>query len=193
MPEYGRSVQEMVDYAVGIEDRSERQRCAEAIIDIMWGMFPSFRDIKDFQVKLWDHLAYMSGYRLDVDYPYPVTRLDVTKQKPERIDYSNGGIGMRHYGKIVPELISRAASFPDGPERDQLIRLIAVQMKKDLLIWNKEMADDVRIVEDLRLFSNGSIQIENGDLDLDVARQTANQGQMRGQKQSQRRKNRKRY
>ena len=193
MPEYGRSVQEMVDFAVGIEDRAERQRCAEAIIDIMWGMFPSYRDIKDFQVKLWDHLAYMSGYRLDVDYPYPVTRLDVTKQTPERISYSNGKIAMRHYGKIVPELILKASSLPQGPERDQLIRLIAVQMKKDLLIWNKEMAGDDRIVDDLREFSNGLIQIESGNLDIDVPRLAANQNQMRTQKQGQRRKNRKRY
>ena len=39
LPEYGRSVQNMVDYALTIEDRAERQRCARTIIGIMGSMF----------------------------------------------------------------------------------------------------------------------------------------------------------
>ena len=44
LPEYGRSVQNMVDHALTIEDRAERQRCANTIINIMGGMFPHLRD-----------------------------------------------------------------------------------------------------------------------------------------------------
>lgn len=40
LPEYGREIQQMVDYCVGLEDRKERQRCAESIIKIMDRMFP---------------------------------------------------------------------------------------------------------------------------------------------------------
>ena len=57
LPEYGRSIQNMVDHALTIEDRSERQRCANTIINIMGNMFPHLRDIPDFKHKLWDHLA----------------------------------------------------------------------------------------------------------------------------------------
>ena len=41
MPEYGRAVQEMVEYAVTIPDRAERQHCANTIINIMGSMFPT--------------------------------------------------------------------------------------------------------------------------------------------------------
>ena len=192
MPEYGRSVQEMVDHAVSIEDRAERQRCAETIVNIMWGMFPSLRDVKDIQVTLWDHLAYMSGYRLDVDYPFEVTRFDISKQVPEHIAYSSGEIRYRHYGRIIPELIRKSCEMPDGPERQMLVRLIAAQMKKNLLTWNKEMTDDNRIIEDLRFFSNGMLDIDAESISLNAGPQ--NGASARGQqRQFQRRKGRKRF
>ena len=84
LPEYGRSIQNMVDHALTIEDRSERQRCANTIINIMGNMFPHLRDIPDFKHKLWDHLAIMADFKLDIDYPYEVIRKDnlITNRKP---------------------------------------------------------------------------------------------------------------
>lgn len=195
MPEYGRSVQEMIDHALTIGDRVGRQRCAETIINIMLGMFPSLKDVRDFQVKLWDHLAYMSDYKLDIDYPYPITRLDGTKQVPEHIGYMNGDIRFRHYGRIIPELIEKAVGLEDGPERQQLVRLIAAQMKKDLLIWNKEMADDARVAADIREFSGGVLNFEIEALNLNAVQQNGGQGQRpQQQRQFQRnRRNRKRF
>lgn len=193
MPEYGRSVQEMVDYALGIGDRSERQRCAETIVSIMQGMFPALKDVRDFQVKLWDHLAYMSDYRLDVDYPYPVTRIDVEKQRPESIGYPNGEIKFRHYGRIIPELIGKAVEMEDGPERTQLVKLIVMQMRKDIVLWNKEMNTDERIRADLGYFSKGALQADDESLNADLSQGGAGQGQQRTQRPFQRRKNRKRY
>lgn len=190
MPEYGRSVQEMIDYAVRIEDRTERQRCAETIISIMLGMFPSLKDVADFQVKLWDHLAYMSGYKLDVDYPFPVTHLDNARQNPEHISYSKGNVQCRHYGKFVQELIDKAVEMPEGPEREQLTRLIAIQMKKDIISWNREMADDNRVREDIARFSNGALSLGEGSLEINVDQQN---GSGQRQRQFQYRKNRKRY
>ena len=76
LPEYGRSIQNMVDHALTIENRSERQRCANTIINIMGNMFPHLRDIPDFKHKLWDHLAIMADFKLDIDYPYEVIRKD---------------------------------------------------------------------------------------------------------------------
>ena len=81
LPEYGRSVQNMVDHALTIEDRAERQRCANTIINIMGGMFPHLRDVPDFKHKLWDHLAIMADFKLDIDYPYEIVKkesLDIT-------------------------------------------------------------------------------------------------------------------
>lgn len=190
MPEYGRSVQEMIDHAVTIEDRAERQSCANTIISIMSGMFPGQRDVADLQNKLWDHLAYMSGYKLDIDWPVEITRIDKSKQKPDRIAYSDGNIRFRHYGKLVPELIEKATELEEGPEREQLIRLAAIQMKKDLMVWNKELLDDHRIAEDIRYYSKGRIDIDEEILKVSFPTQPSQQNQQ-GQQRS--KKNRKRY
>ena len=83
IPAYGRTIQNMVDYAVTIEDRAERQRCANTIIAIMGNMFPHLRDIPEFKHKLWDHLAVMSDYKLDIDYPYEITQKSSFVRKPD--------------------------------------------------------------------------------------------------------------
>ena len=88
LPEYGRSVQNMIDYAVTIKDRSERQRCANTIITIMGNMFTHLRDVPDFKHKLWDHLAIMSDFKLDIDYPYEIVRKESLSSKPERLTYN---------------------------------------------------------------------------------------------------------
>ena len=188
MPEYGRAVQEMVEYAVTIPDRAERQRCANTIINIMGSMFPTLRDVPDFQGKLWDHLAFMSDYKLDIDYPVEITRLEKTQQKPEHIDYPAGDIRYRHYGHILPSLVKVAVSMPEGPERSQLVRLLAVQMKKDLMTWNKEMVSDERIADDLAYFSNGRLSLQEGDLNVQFAQAPPQQRQQQhGKKKNKRR------
>ncbi|MBQ8607963.1 MAG: DUF4290 domain-containing protein, partial [Bacteroidaceae bacterium] len=150
LPEYGRSVQNMVDHALTIEDREERQRCANTIVNIMGGMFPHLRDIPDFKRKLWDHLAIMSDFKLDIDYPFEVVKKEDLIIKPETIAYPNGAIRYRHYGGFLEELVKKAVEIEDEVERKQLINLLAIQMKKSLNNWNKEGAEDQKIVDDLR-------------------------------------------
>ena len=187
MPEYGRAVQDMVDYAITIQDRAERQRCANTIVGIMGNMFPTLRDVPDFQGKLWDHLAFMSDYRLDIDYPFEITRLEKEKSQPDHIEYPAGNIRYRHYGHIVEDMIRVAMSMPEGPERSQLVRLVAVQMKKDLMTWNKEMVDDARIAADLEYFSRGQLSLQEGDLDVTFAQAPPQQRQQHGKKKNKRR------
>ena len=101
LPEYGRSVQNMVDYALTIEDRGERQRCANTIVDIMGSMFPNLRDASDNTHKLWDRLAIMSDFKLDIDYPVEVVKKESLEIKPDRIPYSQHNIRYRHYGRYI--------------------------------------------------------------------------------------------
>ncbi len=195
MPEYGRAVQDMIEHALTIDDRAKRQQCANTIIGIMGSMFPSLRDVPDFQGKLWDHLAFMSGYRLDIDYPVTITRIDKEKQRPDMISYPQNAIRFRHYGQIVPCMIKQAMDMPDSPEKRQLVRLLAVQMKKDLLTWNREMASDERISQDIAYFSNGQLSIQDGDLDVSFATAPAGQSgqQNRQGKNRQRSRNHRRF
>ena len=141
LPEYGRSIQNMVDYALTIQDRAERQRCANTIINIMGNMFPHLRDVPDFKHKLWDHLAIMADFKLDIDYPYEIVKKEDLYSRPPRIPYNNSRIRYRHYGKTLEKMIQKATEFEPGVEKDQLIKLLATQMKKSFLTWNKESVD----------------------------------------------------
>lgn len=182
MPEYGRSIQKMVDYTLTIKDKAERQRCADSIIAIMGNMYPALRDVPDFRNKLWDHLAFMSDYKLEIDYPCEITILKKGRQEPDRIEYSNGDIRFVHYGRIVPELIEKVSQMEEGPARNQLVRLVAVQMKKNLMTWNKEMVDDERIANDMYNLSRGRIQLREGDLNVTFAQAPPQQNQQKNGK-----------
>ena len=144
LPEYGRSIQNMVDYAVTIPDRAERQRCANTIINIMGNLFPHLRDVPDFKHKLWDHLAIMSDFKLDIDYPIEIIRKERLDAKPEPIPYPRTRIRYRHYGRSLEVLIKKACEMPEGEEKRQLTALICNHMKKDYMAWNKDTGRAVR-------------------------------------------------
>lgn len=166
LPEYGRSVQNMVDHALTIEDREERQRCANTIINIMGSMFPHLRDVPDFKHKLWDHLAIMSDFKLDIDYPFEIVKKEELAMKPEKVGYPSGAIRYRHYGRILEGLVKKAVEVEDETERKVLVRLLAIQMKKSLGNWNKDGMEDQKIVDDLREYSKGALDLKVEDLQL---------------------------
>ena len=177
LPEYGRSVQNMVDHALTIEDREERHRCANKIINIMGSMFPHLRDVPDFKHKLWDHLAIMSDFKLDIDYPFEIVKKEDLVMRPERLPYSTGDIRYRHYGRFLGELVKKAVEIEDEAERKALIRLLAIQMKKSLSNWNKDGMEDQKIVDDLREYSQGAIDLQVEDLQLNEPQRYNNNNQ----------------
>ncbi len=168
MPEYGRAIQNMVDYALTIKDRGERQKCANTIIAIMGNMFPQLRDIPDFEHKLWDNLAIMSDFKLDIDYPYEVIKRKTLTTKPTPLPYSQQEIEYRHYGKAVVGMLQKAVEFPDTPDKDRLIYLVANQMKKDYNTWNKDGVDDQKIFDDILNLTNGAILITPDAMKLET-------------------------
>jgi hypothetical protein len=139
----------MVDYCVTIENRSERNRCANAIISIMGNMFPHLRDVSDFKHILWDHLAIMGDFNLEVDYPYEIVKKENLHQHPPRIPYSENRIIYKHYGETLERLISKAALMEEGEEKEALIHMISNQMKKSFLIWNKDSVNNQKILKDM--------------------------------------------
>jgi hypothetical protein len=159
LPEYGRNIQNMVDYCVMIEDRTERKRCADTIINIMGNMFPHLRDVNDFKHILWDHLAIMADFKLDIDYPYEIVKKENLYAKPPRLPYNNSRIRYRHYGKTLEHLIKKATELEEGEEREQLVKMLANHMKKSFLTWNKETVDDDKIFDDLSELSKGQIEL----------------------------------
>ncbi len=166
LPEYGRSIQNMVDYAITIQDRAERQRCANTIINVMGNMFPHLRDVPEFKHKLWDHLAIMSDFKLDIDYPYEIIRKDNLVTKPEPVPYPNTNIRYRHYGRTMEVLIKKACELPEGDEKRNLVALICNHLKKDYMTWNKDTVDDRKIADDLAELSDGKLQMTDDILKL---------------------------
>lgn len=160
LPEYGRNIQNMVDYCLTIQDREERKRCANSIINIMGNMFPHLRDVNDFKHILWDHLAVMADFKLDIDYLYEIIKKENLYMKPKRMGYNLCRIRYRHYGKTLENMIQKATEYPDGEEKTYLIKLLANQMKKSFLTWNKETVDDSKIFLDLDELSGGKIVLD---------------------------------
>ena len=157
LPEYGRNIQNMVDHCLTIENKEDRNLCANAIISIMGNMFPHLRDVNDFKHILWDHLAIMSDFKLDVDYPYEVLKKENLYQRPPIVLYSDSKIIYRHYGQMLEHLINKATELEEGEEKEALIYLIANQMKKSFIIWNKDSVDNRKILKDLAELSKGKI------------------------------------
>lgn len=160
LPEYGRNIQQMVDYCMTIEDRDERTHCAYTIIDTMITMFPEVRNEADYERKLWDQLAIMSDFKLDIDYPFDVVKEENLETKPKPIHYELEKIKFRHYGKIIERMIARAAEYPEGEERDALVMLLANHMKKLIYQINNEDVDDRKIFNDLYHYSRGAIRLD---------------------------------
>lgn len=165
----------MVNHALTITDRNERQRCANTIIKIMGNMYPLLRDLPDFKQKLWDHLAIMADFKLDIDYPYETVKPDTLNTTPERIPYSNGRIKFRHYGFFLEELIKKAMEMPEGEEKSQLVHLIAIQMRKNFITWNKDSVEIQKLILDLEEYSQGSIRLKEEDLEINDLEPTAAQ------------------
>ena len=159
LPEYGRNIQQMVDYCMTIEDRDERNHCAHTIVDTMITMFPELQTEADYEHKVWDQLAIMSDFALDIDYPYEVVKEENLESKPEPIHYQLEDIAYRHYGKIIERMIARAAQYPEGDERDALVMLLANHMKKLIYQISNEDVDDRKIFNDLARYSHGVIRL----------------------------------
>ena len=160
LPEYGREVQSMVDHAVGIADRDRRQQCANAIIAILKRMFPHSTDSVDNERKLWDHLALMSDFKLDIDWPYDISEARSMQTKPEPMKYPTENIRVRHYGRYIFKLFDKLKTMEPGVERDNLVRLTANQMKRDLMLWSHGYTDDDKVADDLARYTDGKIQLD---------------------------------
>mgnify|MGYP000866842420 FL=1 len=160
LPEYGRNIQNMVDHCVAIADPEERRRCAYAVIDIMGNLFTHLRDVNNFKHILWDHLAIMSDFQLDIEYPYEVIKKEDLYSAPGHLDYSRPTMRFRHYGKILERMVKIASDMEEGEPREQLIRMLLGQMKRSYTQWNKE-ADDEKIFHDLKDLSKGKIDLNS--------------------------------
>ena len=167
MPEYGREIQKMVDYAVSLPSRDERLKCSKSIVRMMLTKVPQIRENVNYEQTLWDHLYLMSDKQLDIDWPFDVSGAEKIYSKPQPIPLPQNRIKLRHYGRLVEELLGEIKEMPAGEQRDELVRQTANQMKRDLLTWGHGSADDEKVADDLARLTDGAIQLDLGQFKFD--------------------------
>lgn len=184
MPEYGREIQKMVDYAVTLPTKEERLRCAETIVRMMITKVPHLRENANYEQTLWDHLYLMSHKQLDIEWPYDVSGAEKILGKPEpmAMPKKGGHVRLRHYGRLIEEMFAKLKAMPEGEERDELVRITANQMKRDLAAWGHGSMDDERVAADLARFTDGKVQLDLAQMRLDRPQPAAAGGTQRRKK-----------
>ena len=160
MPEYGRGIQQMVEHCKTIADKDERMRCAQTIINTMANMAEQTADREDFQKKLWNHLAAMAQYDLDIDYPVNIVPQEEVQAHPAPLPYPMKAIKRRHYGYLVEQALDYAKTLEDEEMRQFITESVANQMKQDLFIWNRDSMDNALVAQDIDRYSNGELNLD---------------------------------
>lgn len=163
LPEYGRNVQNMIMHAMEIADREERNRAAQAIIDVMGQLNPHLRDVDDFKHKLWTHLFIMSDFQLDVDSPFEIPKQESLNEKPQLMKYPKSRIRFGHYGQYTQKVLENSKEVEDPEAKEYLTKSMANFMKKQFLMHNNHAVENNVIVEQMAELSHGELKLENPD------------------------------
>ena len=161
MREYGRHIQRMVEYALTIEDREQRQRNAYAIIELMGFLNPHLKNVEDFRHKLWDHLFLISDFKLDVDSPYPIPTRETLKAKPEPLHYPKKYPRYNHLGKNIEVVIDKALKEENPEKKQGFANAVAYYMKLTYSNWHKELVHDDNIQSELSAITEGQLEFNN--------------------------------
>lgn len=159
MPEYGRHIQKMIEQVKSIEDREKRNEQIRAVVQVMGILNPQLRDQPDFKHKLWDHVQIISEFDIDIDSPYPLPTREDFMTKPEPVPVSSEPLKAAHYGRNIQNMVNVIAAMPDDEERDKIIKSMAVYMRQQYLIWNKDSVSEETIFKDIEHLSGGKLVV----------------------------------
>ena len=155
MSEYGRIVQEMVEHCMTIEDRQERLKCATSIVVVMANLGQEKLANPEVQTKLWNHLALISRFQLDLDYPVEIIPQAEASMRPAPMSLPQANIRHKHYGRIVEQALQKLTEMPEGEERDALVQQTADRMKQNLFTWNPDVMSEEKVTHDIDVYTKG--------------------------------------
>ncbi len=161
MKEYGRHIQRMIEYIMTIEDREKRQQNAHVAIELMGFLNPHLKNVEDFRHKLWDHLFFISDFKLDVDSPYPIPTKETYKEKPAPLPYPKRHPKFSHLGKNIELVIDKALKEENPEKKNGLSNAVAYYMKLAYNNWHKEVVADEAIQAELNNLTNGQLEFTN--------------------------------
>ena len=161
-PEYGRAILDMVNSLKKIESREKRSEQARAVVKAMEIINYDVHRQENFEHKLWDDLFIISGYDLDIDAPYPMPTPEQALARPEVPSVVRKPIRATQYGRNIESMINLVADMEDGEVKTAVIRSLAIYMRTQYLIWNKDSVADVTIFQDIEKLSDGRIKVPEG-------------------------------
>ena len=161
MREYGRHIQNMVEYLLTIDDKEKRQEQAQCVIELMGFLNPHLKNVEDFRHKLWDHLFFISDFKLQVDSPYPIPQKETYKLKPDPLPYPKRHPRYSHLGKNLELVIEKALAEEDPEKKAGFANAIAYYMKLAYSNWHKELVHDDAIRSELDNITGGELEFSN--------------------------------
>lgn len=157
LPEYGRMVTQMIEHARHIEDRVTRTLYARKIVKVMESVNDALRDEDHYEQKLWNHLALLSEYALDIDCPVEVLRKE-DREPVTKLSYPGNPIRYRHYGRLVEELLEHVAGMEPSAQRDCYVSSVARRMRLDLMDWRGDRGNlNVKVAADIENYTRGKV------------------------------------
>lgn len=162
IPEYGRSIHEMVQHCLSIADKAQRSKCAAAIVSVMGSVVSQEGEKERAEQKLWNQLHVMARYELDVDAPFPKPEPEEKESAPAEMDYPNAQSRVGHFGKTTLDLIEAAKAMEEGEEKNILVVKVANLMKRHFLTWNRNTVEDAVIAAELKAKSDGALVLPDG-------------------------------
>ena len=162
MPEYGRNVLKMVEQLKAIPDKAKRTEQAYAVVKVMELLNPGVHALDNFEHKLWDHLYMIAGFDLDVDSPYPCPVAEEFATNPVPLPMKGTHIKAFHYGRNIEGIIRLLSEQPDGEVKTEMIRSLAIYMRQQYLIWNKDSVADETIFADIEKLSDYRLRVPEG-------------------------------
>lgn len=162
MPEYGRNVQKMIEYVKSLPEKEKRDEQAKAVVKVMETLNTQVHLQENWEQKLWDHLHIISGFDIDVDSPYPAPEPESLVSAPAPIPCKRKPIKATHYGRNIESIIDLIADQPDGEVKTAMIRSLAIYMRQQYLIWNKDSVSDETIFQDIEKLSDYRIKVPEG-------------------------------
>jgi hypothetical protein len=165
--EYGRNIQNMVNYCMTIEDKEYRSRVAKEIVRMMVDLNPSIKDDPEYEQKLWDHLFVISEFKLDVEAPYPMPSPEDSRfQKPKRMAYHRIRPRKRQYGHNIELMVKKALEMEDEEERKRYLSRVAYTMKQFLRGNDKDSMPEEILANHINEIAQGKLNITAEDLEL---------------------------
>lgn len=159
---YGNNVLSMVGQLKAIEDRGKRSEQALAVIKTMEILNPQVRTQGNYEQKLWDHLFILADCDLDIDSPYPCPTAADFETKPLTIPMKDTKIKATHYGRNIERIINLLCDEPDSDTKTEMIRSLAIYMRQQYLIWNKDNVADETIFQDIEKLSDYRLKVPEG-------------------------------